>query len=475
MALRRIGRLSVFSLLLLFGFINAYEIPTVNIQAFTPKGFRASIPDAPNVGLFVFQGNVNRQIGKKDVGALSGEVLEATDGRWVFSDPNIQLKVGDVINYYVFVSVNSAGYLKDKLTFTISELEDRGAPIQPAVQECRPSKTIIQGRTACSGQTIFEDDFLTLREDLWQVEHYVPLEHPEFPYVSYQKQTVSVENGHLRIAPVLQQNLPGFNNESIYSGELNLFEGCTATANECAVRASGASILPPIASGRITSKGLVFTYGTVHVRAKLPQGDWLYPEILLEPIRKKYGNLFASGVLKIASARGNRELTVGVNDFGNKVLYGGPIMSYSCRQYLIQSNRLSNGKMWGDDFHVYTLNWTPDRIVLLVDNEEWARIEPLGNGLQGRFPPNCRDVPRSFLAMGSKMAPFDDNFYITLGVAAGGITEFRDDYYTQGYRPKPWKNQGRKASLYFWKDMENWLSTWETPELLVDYIKVVAI
>lgn len=57
----------------------------------------------------------------------------------------------------------------------------------------------------------------------------------------------------------------------------NITLRCTSTANNCVRQAKGANILPPIVSGRMTTRSLAFTYGTIHIRAKLPQGDWLYP------------------------------------------------------------------------------------------------------------------------------------------------------------------------------------------------------
>ncbi|KAI5637471.1 carbohydrate binding domain (family 32) domain-containing protein [Phthorimaea operculella] len=490
MALVKTGRfLRVFSLCACLWSVSGYEIPEVKIQALKPKGFRASIPAAPDITLFAFQGNVNKQIESTAVGRLSGEVTEPSNGKWVVENNDVQLKVGDVINYYVFVSVNSAGYFKDNLSFTVTELVDPSAeptatskpPVSPPTTTsspndgvCRPSATTVRGGTACSGQTIFEDNFDKIREDVWQIEQYVPNEHPEHPFVSYQRAAVSISNGNLRITPTLQQNMPGYNNDSIISGNLNLFSGCTGSSNECSVTAFGASILPPVVSGRITSKGLAFTYGTVHIRAKLPKGDWLYPEILLEPFRKKYGIKFASGVVNIARARGNNELYLGIKSAGNDDLYGGLVMDFDCRQFLISEKKLPTSH-WGDDFHVYTVSWTPDRVTLLVDDQEWARIEPTGDGLKNRFPPTCKDIPRDLLAMGSKMAPFDDHFYITLGVAAGGITEFPDDLYGQNFKQKPWRNAARKALLHFWEDQDSWYPTWRNAELLVDYVKVVAL
>ncbi|KAG6465398.1 hypothetical protein O3G_MSEX015125, partial [Manduca sexta] len=229
---------------------------------------------------------------------------------------------------------------------------------------CQPSRTKLRDGSACSGQTLFEDNFDSLNESVWQIEQYIPNTHPELPFVSYQHlttgQTISTAGGILQITPKLQQDLPGFTNDTITSGTLNLNSGCTSTESRCEMTVDGADILPPVASGRITSKTFAFKYGKVYVRAKLPQGDWLYPEILLEPFLKKYGSPhYSSGVIKIATARGNRQLYYGQDDYSNKLLYGGPIMDLDCRETLLSGKLRSDGSAWGDNFHVYSLEWTP--------------------------------------------------------------------------------------------------------------------
>ncbi|CAH0398890.1 unnamed protein product [Chilo suppressalis] len=458
---------------------NSFTVPDVTIEILQPKGFRVSIPDASGISLFVFQGHVNRKIDRNAVGSLKGEVLRPTNGRWVYEDTNTQLQVGDVINYYVFVSKNRMGYVKDNLSYTVTTLGNRsGGSTTEKPVNCAPTITSVRGGTACAGQVIFEDDFSALK-DAWQIEQYLPVSsHPEYPFVSYQRlltdPVVSVSNGYLRITPKIQQQMPGFNNESIYLGNLDLFSGCTSRAEECYRQASGPDILPPVVSGRVTTTGFAFKYGTVHIKAKLPLGDWLYPEILLEPFLKKYGSSnYASGVIKIAAARGNRDLRVGSDEYGNKVLYGGPIMDVQCRMQLL-SRKLRDNGLWGDEFHEYSLTWTPQYMSLSVDGEEWARVDATG-GLASRFPQNCAHLPRMLLEKGTKIAPFDDYFYITLGVAAGGITEFPDNSFSTGGRPKPWRNSGRKAMLSYWEDLAAWQWTWTEPELLIDYIKVIAL
>ncbi|KAI8426003.1 hypothetical protein MSG28_004979 [Choristoneura fumiferana] len=490
----RCGRVFLFVLSIVLAAAEdaQYSIPEVTIEAFTPKGFRASIPGSPNQSLFAFQGNLNRNIESDQVGAISGETLSvSSNGRWIVDLPDIQLKAGDVIKYHVFAAIDRVGYVKDDLEFTIEELKPYEplpagsapvpVPLTPPAStsttpapECLPTLTRLRTGSACAGQTVFEENFDSLRESMWQIEHYIPLDHPELPFVSYQKSAVSVKDGILRIRAALQQTQQGFTNESIYDGSLNLIQGCTSTIpHACEMHAEGANILPPVVSGRIVSRpGFAFTYGTVSVRAKLPKGDWLYPEILLEPFLKKFGSgpmNFKSGVLKIACARGNKDLLeqfVG-NNQGNKFLYAGPIVAYKCREYLIRNKEGYSD--WSNDFHIYSVKWTPDRFTFLVDGVQWFFIEPSPSGLCGKLPASC--------GAGSLpgMAPFDDHFYLTLGVAAGGVTDFKDLLTTTDGSTKPWRNQQSKAALNFWRHQDAWHPTWEQPELLVDYVKVEAL
>lgn len=64
--------------------------------------------------------NLNRKIASPIVGEYSGEVLSPVNGRWTYDLPDLELKMDDVINYYIFVSFNGKGYLKDDLTFKVS-------------------------------------------------------------------------------------------------------------------------------------------------------------------------------------------------------------------------------------------------------------------------------------------------------------------------------------------------------------------
>ncbi|KPJ15395.1 Beta-1,3-glucan-binding protein [Papilio machaon] len=426
---------------------------------------------------FKFKGKIKRANSTTDDGEINANVTTPTNGRWVYIDPCLKLNFGDVINYD-FHSLHQH-YNKYKMHMKLNINHTIEAKVlQDDTWECLPTITRLRVGTACADRIIFEDHFNSLNDDLWQIEQYIPSE-PEYTFVSYQRppnaRTVMATEGYLRIEPKFQHELDNFSNDTLCTGSLNLFNGCTRTAESCSATAMGASILPPVVSGRITSKTFAFTYGVVEIRAKLPQGDWLYPEILLEPLLKKYGTPnYASGIIKIASALGNRELFDGPIELGNKVLYGGPIMNSACRDVLMGRKELYNGSQWGDVFHVYEMRWTPDLLSFKVDGEEWLRVEPTESGLRGRFNRFC-DIPRIYLSQGTKMAPFDDHFQLTLGVAVGGITEFKDDVITGDGYPKPWKNRNRKASYNFWRDLPTWQPTWRHPALQVDYVKVTAL
>lgn len=49
-------------------------------------------------------------------------------------------------------------------------------------------------------------------------------------------------------------------------------------------------------------------------------------------------------------------------------------------------------------------------------------------------------------AAGSKMAPFDQDFYLVLNVAVGGINSYFPDDATNGVSAKPWKNDASTAA-----------------------------
>lgn len=96
------------------------KIPLV--EAFHPKGLRVSISDVNGMEVFGFHGNLNQCFKRGESGALYGNVTKPTNGRWVFIDENIELKLNDALHYWIYVKVNGEEYSFSKDVYMIRNL-----------------------------------------------------------------------------------------------------------------------------------------------------------------------------------------------------------------------------------------------------------------------------------------------------------------------------------------------------------------
>ncbi|XP_054266022.1 uncharacterized protein LOC128988606 isoform X1 [Macrosteles quadrilineatus] len=265
-----------------------------------------------------------------------------------------------------------------------------------------------------------------------------------------------------------------YDDEFVQSGTLNL-NGCTGRvgSRQCELKASSYNIIPPVKSARIhTRDSFSFRYGIVEIRAKLPLGDWLVPELWLEPRNHFYGPGYTSGRIRIAMHRGNSDFKCRGEDFGSHRLESGVMMGSQNVQKRSLTTKLPEN--WHDHFHNYTLVWSPDSISFKIDNEDAQELLPAGRRLCeviGFKTDECLTW-----SAGSRIAPFDKDFYISLGLSVGNARDFPDDCTNKGW-PKPWKNTDPKAMLKLWQDRENWKATWteENSSLIIDHIRVTAI
>lgn len=69
------------------------------------------------------------------------------------------------------------------------------------------------------------------------------------------------------------------------------------------------------------------------------------------------------------------------------------------------------------------------------------------------------------------MAPFDKEFYLTLGLGVGGFNDFSDESDDE----KPWQNFEIQAMRNFWTALSS--TDWpnDKPQLKVDYVRVYAL
>ncbi|XP_054003836.1 beta-1,3-glucan-binding protein-like [Hylaeus anthracinus] len=438
-------------------FGNCYVLPEPTFEILKPKGIRISIPDERGLKFFALQGNVNKNIAPNELGDISGEVYKETDGKWSFRKENINLMNGDVVHYWSYAQVDGKTYRKTDQTWTV--ISEKGKT---------QNKSTEKYKTSAGELLLFNENFDSLNESVWQRDIRFPLD-PDYEFCVYHNEfhqtLVQVASGKLRIKPVILEDLYG---EDITAYGRMQLGGCTSVIPaECSRNATAFNILPPIISARFTTKNSFhFRYGKIEIRAKFSEGDWLYPEMWLQPKYDGYGPGYSSGRVILGLARGNDNLINTTNqkifdsrklDFGFRAGANTHVDDY------MVSKIYKNGQRWTKDFHIYTTIWNSDGFQFLVDNQEVGRLNPEANGWLNNT---------AF----DKMAPFDQEFYITIGLGIGGIRVFPDGTISSG-NPKPWRNVEAKAMLKFWRAKNYWLPTWKRESgkmtsFEIDYIRV---
>jgi beta-glucanase (GH16 family) len=117
-------------------------------------------------------------------------------------------------------------------------------------------------------------------------------------------------------------------------------------------------------SGRITTFGKhEFTYGRIEIRAKLPQGQGIWPALWMLGTNFQSVGWPACGEIDIMELLGHAPATV----YGTLHWNSGGHQSRGS-QYEIQNTTFSSG------FHVFTLIWTPNYFKWLVDNTQYFAL-----------------------------------------------------------------------------------------------------
>jgi beta-glucanase (GH16 family) len=245
--------------------------------------------------------------------------------------------------------------------------------------------------------------------------------------------------------------------------------GCDRSGN-------GESIINPIRSGKLFSwDSFSFKYGKLEIRAKMPAGDWIWPALWLIPRYSVYGGWPRSGEIDLMEMRGNRQLfngdiNVGVEQAGHTLHYGpnwdqnGWPMAHGTK------NRIPG---FDQDFHNYTLVWSEEGLHFFIDGESIINMES-GEGFWKRGNFNGENIWKDR----PKSAPFDQEFFIIINNAIGGVNYFADSFENRP-KPKPWWNGSPTAMKEFWEARSEWEPTWnlqsEDSHLQVDYVRVWAL
>ncbi|MBC8368192.1 family 16 glycosylhydrolase [bacterium] len=140
-----------------------------------------------------------------------------------------------------------------------------------------------------------------------------------------------------------------------------------------------------------------FLYGRIETRAKIPTGGGMWPAFWMMPQDDAYGGWASSGEIDIMES-------ANTTDFINGTIhYGGswPANNSSSGSYS------AGGVNFADDFHVYAIEWEPEQIRWYVDDLLYSTKYSWQWYSDG--------------APGNPLAPFDQDFYIILNAAVGGL------------------------------------------------------
>uniref|UniRef100_A0A2A4JI75 Uncharacterized protein n=1 Tax=Heliothis virescens TaxID=7102 RepID=A0A2A4JI75_HELVI len=478
----------IFTILAILCEVKCQVLYVPKIEALSPTELRLTV-EYTGFQVFSFQGNINTPIKVGDEGSLSLKLLsrpaESKTSWSTFKDIEPRLKTGDIIYYYVYFitkkgTINYVSDFEYKVTNFVNEdgtseiiptsssstptLDTTSNSISHTTPPCTLSITEIKGRKPiCKGSLIFNEEFeqshskeLTQWDPLNQF-----LAEPDYPFNMYQPyETISLENGSLVIKPVFTDS------KLLSNPSLDLADRCTGKFEALECKREGPGIhnaIPPVTTGKITTRTTFsFKYGRVEVRAKLPSGTWILPEINLEPTDHVYGSKnYSSGLVRIAFLQNDGDPGLRKYVVSGLVFSGSNLYSPVSTDFI----RLRGDEDWNEDYHVYSVTWTPEKFIFHIDNNEIGHI--------GYFKSFAED--KAFIShasnwtKGSKMAPFDEMFHVTLGLRVGGVNEFKDS------EKKPWKNLASKAMLQFWKAKDEWFPSWTDGAMKIDYVKVYAL
>ncbi|XP_052818189.1 beta-1,3-glucan-binding protein-like [Mya arenaria] len=351
---------------------------------------------------------------------------------------------------------------KDQLTDLLANISP-GSGDQPDIDKDdsgldRPTKRLV-----------LRDDFNSLNLDNWDYEVSMYGGYNwEIQVYTRDVKNIFTTDGSLFIKPTLTAD--SYGEQYLHTGTMNVTEmwgTCTNAADYGCVRHGQNGLLPPVMSGKLMSKKTV-TFGEVCVRARIPQGDWIWPAIWMLPRSNYYGEWPRSGEIDLMESRGNSEAKDtdgndhGRNEIGS-TLHWGPDAGQN-KFYLTHGER--DDGTFSTEMHTYCVDWTEDNITISVDGNQ-----VMATG--GNFWQKGGFSGSNIWSSGGNMAPFDQPFYLILNVAIAGKNGFFPDNWTYN-SPKPWNNTSPTVPADFWSARDKWHPSWQGDNVAmeIDYVEM---
>ncbi|CAD7005985.1 unnamed protein product [Ceratitis capitata] len=413
----------------------AYQIPRVTLELLN-DGFRVSIPDEPGVTMVVFNIEIDQQCP-----VLLDLITEQRGNFWMSEQLTYKLERNSKVKINV-MAMHTTGLFSRTDLVVISEnfaaiyqtIKEGDKPIDTCAAQpesvdntakASETKVFIENRLSDklykSNDQIFNEEFINGKLPNWNKDEYISSNaigdrSEDFVLYSKNNTNLSVSQQTLLITPSISK----YNSQSTFTIDRCTPPACYENNNYVCEymkeRTRTYMYPPPVSSARINTKDkFSFQYGRIEIDAKLPEGDWLFPYIMLVPDKE---NCTKRKQLRISHATSNDLLNLRIRG-GPVVINGRPNPSKPSKHMF---DRMSYMTIRGDvekpnGYHNYTLVWTSQEIRLYFDNVKFGCISNNGE--------------------------YDEPFHIVLGVGAGGHLEFPDT------KSKPWRNGYNDAFTLF--------------------------
>jgi beta-glucanase (GH16 family) len=348
--------------------------------------------------------------------------------------------------------------------------------------------------TATQYCLILNDKFTTIDDAVWSHEVAVGgFGYGSFDWTTSDPANSYVSSSGLHIVPTITTDSTDITSDQLLNGytlDLQSDGTCTSPdASQC-IRTSNSSqtngtIINPVRSARLTTAGkLSIKYGRIEVVAKMPKGDWLWPQIWLYPETETYGPFPRSGQIDLAGLRGNSYQSYIPSlgrDTVSSALHWGPMPALD--QSWQTSGKLTMRRQdLAAGWHTYGLEWSETQLWTWIDSRVYQVVHmgfgpSYGGNLYQRggfgtmWSKDGGLPPDAWSQTGALNTPFDQPFHLVINLAVGASNGFFPD--NKGN--KPWLDGTASAMKDFWNAYGVWGATWGAGEdrgLTVRSVKV---
>ncbi|ODN00868.1 Beta-1,3-glucan-binding protein [Orchesella cincta] len=339
------------------------------------------------------------------------------------------------------------------------------------------SVTTFNGKRVKPGELILSEEFTTFNESWF---HFTGSMDSNFYFHVNNNSTSFVKDGILHLKPVYSEDRFGkayMENGTLLLG-IHPSERCMNGSSVC--WKNPGSIVHPIMAPMLMSKNYFkFKYGKLLIKARMPKGDWIEPIISLQPDDPFYGDDLKSGQIHFVDVRGNRKLfnldgvNVGSEQTCPDIRYG----TNANKKVLYYCLNTDEDEGFDRDFHIYELEWTPESITIKIDGEGIVG-GPFPRPSMYKLWSKGKSISNPWgLAENPKLAPFDKEFSLVMGVSVGGTNGFFNDEFNNTAYPKPWNNTDEDAAKKFWDARNLWEPSWanDGSSLQIDFIRLYAL